>query len=163
VATARDTFTGLAWRFRPMTQADLVPVVALERASYAFPWSDQIFSDCLRVGYHCMVVDTAGGVAGYSVLSMGAGEAHVLNLCVEQAIRRRGIGRKLLLEMLCHARDCGIRDAFLEVRRSNKGAISLYHEIGFECVGQRRGYYQSHDGREDAMVYRLELGALRDA
>jgi ribosomal-protein-alanine N-acetyltransferase len=163
MATARDSFAGLAWRFRPMTQADLVQVSALERASYAFPWSDQIFSDCLRVGYHCIVVDTQAGVAGYAVLSMGAGEAHVLNLCVEQALRRRGIGRSLLLDLLRHARDRGIRDAFLEVRRSNKGAIELYHEIGFECVGQRRGYYQAHEGREDAMVYRFELGALRDA
>ena len=163
MATARDSLPGLSWRFRPMTQADLVQVSALERASYAFPWSDQIFSDCLRVGYHCVIVDTQAGVAGYAVLSMGAGEAHVLNLCVEQALRRRGIGRALLLDLLRYARDRGIRDAFLEVRRSNKAAIELYHEIGFECVGQRRGYYQSHDGREDAMVYRLELGALRDA
>jgi ribosomal-protein-alanine N-acetyltransferase len=146
-----------------MTPADLVQVAALERASYAFPWSDQIFSDCLRVGYHCVVVEMHGGVAGYAVLSMGAGEAHVLNLCIEQAMRRRGIGRELLLAVLRYARDRGIREAFLEVRRSNKGAIALYHETGFECVGQRRGYYQSHDGREDAMVYRLELGALRDA
>lgn len=163
MATALDSVAELTWRFRPMTTADLVKVAALERASYAFPWSDQIFSDCLRVGYHCVVVDTPAGVAGYAVLTMGAGEAHVLNLCVEQAIRRRGIGRELLLDVLRHARDNGIRDAFLEVRRSNKGAISLYHETGFECVGQRRGYYQAHDGREDAMVYRLELGALRDA
>ncbi len=163
MATARDSYTGLAWRFRQMTQADLVQVSALERASYAFPWSDQIFNDCLRVGYHCVVVDTQAGVAGYAVLSMGAGEAHVLNLCVEQALRRRGIGRALLLDLLRYARDRGIRDAFLEVRRSNKGAIELYHEIGFECVGHRRGYYQAHDGREDAMVYRLELGALRDS
>ena len=109
-----------------MTQADLAQVAALERASYAFPWSDQIFSDCLRVGYHCVVVDTPGGVAGYSVLSMGAGEAHVLNLCVEQGLRRRGIGRELLLDMLRHARDRGIRDAFLEVRRSNHAAIARY-------------------------------------
>ena len=146
-----------------MMQADLVQVAALERASYAFPWSDQIFSDCLRVGYHCVVVDTPAGIAGYAVLSMGAGEAHVLNLCIEQAIRRRGIGRELLLDVLRHARDHGIRDAFLEVRRSNQGAVFLYRETGFECVGQRRGYYQAHDGREDAMVYRLELGLLRDA
>jgi len=162
VATARDAFAGLAWRFRPMTPADLPQVAALERASYAFPWSDQIFSDCLRVGYHCVVVDILAGVAGYAVLSMGAGEAHVLNLCVEQAMRRRGIGRELLMSMLAHARDRGIRDAFLEVRRSNRAAITLYLAVGFECVGQRRGYYQAHDGREDAMVYRLELGALRD-
>ena len=69
----------------------------------------------------------------------------------------------MLLSVLGHARDRGIRDAFLEVRRSNKTAIALYHSLGFECIGQRRGYYQAQEGREDALVYRLELGALPDA
>ncbi len=39
-------------------------------------------------------------------------------------------------------------------------AIALYHGLGFECVGTRRGYYQAGSGREDALVYRLELGTL---
>jgi ribosomal-protein-alanine N-acetyltransferase len=143
-----------------MTQADLPRVAELERASYVFPWNDQIFADCLRVGYHCVVVETRAGVTGYGVLSMGAGEAHVLNLCIAEEDRRRGIGRGLLLALLRHARDRGVRDAFLEVRRTNRAAIALYHALGFECVGTRRGYYQAHEGREDALVYRLELGTL---
>ncbi len=160
MATAREDLAGPVWRQRLMAQADLARVAALERESYVFPWSEQIFADCLRVGYHCVVVDTPTGVAGYAVLSMGAGEAHVLNLCVAEVLRRHGVGRGMLLTLLGHARDRGIRDAFLEVRRSNRAAIALYHEIGFECVGQRRGYYQAQAGREDALVYRLELGAL---
>lgn len=160
MATAREELAGPAWRLRAMAQADLPSVAQVERDSYVFPWNEQIFSDCLRVGYHCVVVDTPGGVAGYGVLSMGAGEAHLLNLCIAEPLRRRGIGRNLLLALLGHARDRGIRDAFLEVRRSNRAAIDLYREIGFECVGQRRGYYQAHEGREDALVYRFELGAL---
>ena len=160
MATAREDVAAAGWRLRPMESGDLARVAALERESYVFPWNDQIFADCLRVGYHCVVVDTAAGVAGYGVLSMGAGEAHVLNLCVAESLRRRGIGRGLLLALLTHARDRGVRDAFLEVRRSNRAAIALYHELGFECVGTRRGYYQAHEGREDALVYRLELGAL---
>jgi ribosomal-protein-alanine N-acetyltransferase len=160
VATAREELPGLSWTLRPMMPGDLARVAELERESYAFPWSDQIFADCLRVGYHCVVVETADGVMGYSVLSMGAGEAHVLNLCIAGALRRRGIGRELLLAVLGHARDRGVRDAYLEVRRSNRAAIALYQELGFDCVGQRRGYYQAHEGREDALVYRLELGTL---
>ncbi len=160
MATAREDLAGPVWRLRPMAQADLARVAALERESYVFPWSEQIFADCLRVGYHCVVVDSPTGVAGYAVLSMGAGEAHVLNLCVAEVLRRHGVGRGTLLTLLGHARDRGIRDAFLEVRRSNRAAIALYHEIGFECVGQRRGYYQAQEGREDALVYRLELGTL---
>ncbi len=163
MATARDAFAVPAWRLRPMVPSDLASVAELERESYVFPWNDQIFSDCLRVGYHCVVVDTAAGVGGYAVLSMGAGEAHVLNLCIGERLRRQGVGRTLLLSVLRHARDRGIRDAFLEVRRSNKTAIALYHSLEFECIGQRRGYYQAQEGREDALVYRLELGALPDA
>ena len=160
MATARDDLAVASWRLRPMAQADLPRVAALERESYVFPWNDQIFADCLRVGYHCVVVDTAAGVSGYGVLSMGAGEAHVLNLCIAEDCRRRGIGRRLLVALLAHARDRGVRDAFLEVRRTNRAAIALYHDLGFECVGTRRGYYQAQDGREDALVYRLELGTL---
>ena len=83
----------------------------------------------------------------------------MLNICIREEFRRRGIGRGLLNALLVHARDRGVRDAFLEVRRTNRGAIALYHELGFECVGTRRGYYQAQDGREDALVYRLELGS----
>src|SRR5688572_21194809 len=93
MATAREDLAAASWRLRPMTQADLPQVAALERASYVFPWSDRIFADCLRVGYHCVVVETAAGVSGYGVLSMGAGEAHVLNLCIAEGCRRRRIGR----------------------------------------------------------------------
>jgi ribosomal-protein-alanine N-acetyltransferase len=160
MATAREDLAVAGWSLRPMTQADLPRVAALERASYVFPWNDQIFADCLRVGYHCVVVETLAGVSGYGVLSMGAGEAHVLNLCIADECRRHGIGRGLLLALLQHARDRGVRDAFLEVRRTNRAAIALYHALGFECVGTRRGYYQAHEGREDALVYRLELGTL---
>jgi ribosomal-protein-alanine N-acetyltransferase len=160
MATAREDLAAASWSLRPMTQADLPRVAELERASYVFPWNDQIFADCLRVGYHCVVVETRAGVTGYGVLSMGAGEAHVLNLCIAEEDRRRGIGRGLLLALLRHARDRGVRDAFLEVRRTNRAAIALYHALGFECVGTRRGYYQAHEGREDALVYRLELGTL---
>ena len=62
-------------------------VVAIERASYQFPWSEGIFRDCLRVGYICRVVDArATSVIGYGVMSVGAGEAHILNLCVDASL-----------------------------------------------------------------------------
>lgn len=160
MATAPDNGGAPDWRFRPMRSADLPRVAALERASYAFPWSERIFDDCRRVGYHCLVVETDTGIAGYAVLSTGAGEAHLLNICVEQALRRRGIGRELLYAVLDLAQGIGVRDVFLEVRRSNRPAMTLYESLGFERLGVRRGYYQAHDGREDAIVYRLELGAL---
>jgi ribosomal-protein-alanine N-acetyltransferase len=143
--------------FRPMGVDDLPRVMALENAAYPFPWSEQIFRDCLRVGYHCMVVDTPRGVAGYGVMSTGAGESHVLNICVGETLRGHGVGRRLLESMLDRARQVGMELAFLEVRPSNTVAIAMYESMGFDRVGVRKGYYQSASGREDAYVYRLHL------
>jgi ribosomal-protein-alanine N-acetyltransferase len=143
-----------------MGAADVADVLALEQASYRFPWSEQVFRDCLRVGYDCWVMDAGGAVAGYGIMSMGAGECHVLNLCIDAALRRRGAGRALLLALLGRARDAGMEHAFLEVRPSNPAAIALYRALGFEPIGVRRGYYQAEGGREDALVLRLELARL---
>jgi len=144
---------------RTMLPADLAAVARLESATYAFPWSEGIFRDCLRAGYYCRVVESAGECVGYSVLSSGAGEAHVLNLCVAEACRRRGIGGRLLQDMTEFAQGAGARDIYLEVRPSNAGALRLYRSRGFAQVGIRRAYYQAVGGREDAVVLRKALSA----
>src|ERR1700752_1592694 len=81
---------------RPMTEVDVAGVVTLERASYQFPWSEGIFRDCLRVGYICRVLTSANRLIGYGVMSVGAGEAHILNLCIDAAFRCEGLGRRML-------------------------------------------------------------------
>ena len=142
---------------RPMHELDVPVVVAIERAAYQFPWSEGIFRDCLRVGYVCRVVEVGGDTAGYGIMSVGGGEAHVLNVCVRDEYRCRGLARKILLYLLDRARIAGMYEAFLEVRPSNIAAARLYHSLGFEQVGVRRGYYQATVGREDAAVLRRIL------
>ena len=157
MATAREEFAGAAYRFRPMQQDDVAGVVALEQGVYPFPWSEQIFRDCLRVGYDCWVVEAGGAVAGYGIMSMGAGECHVLNLCVAPLLRRQGAGRALLTMLLRRARQAGMLHAFLEVRPSNRAALALYFSMGFNGIGLRRGYYPATQGREDALVLACAL------
>ena len=142
---------------RPMMEIDLPEVAAIEHRSYAFPWSENIFRDCLRVGYTCRALDLSGQIIGYAVMSLGAGEAHVLNLCVRHEYRSLGFGRRLLEHLLERAQASGVNETFLEVRPSNLSAIRLYQRLGFEQIGIRRGYYQAPDGREDAIVLKLEL------
>jgi ribosomal-protein-alanine N-acetyltransferase len=162
MATALDQLARPTGRFRPMTAGDIESVISLEQAVYPYPWSEQIFRDCLRVGYDCWVVEAGSGVAGYGIMSMGAGECHILNLCIDPARRRRGAGRALMSMLLSRARRAGILHAFLEVRPSNDPAIALYEGMGFERIGLRRGYYQAAGGREDAVVYRKALDMLPD-
>ena len=142
---------------RSMQDADIAQVLRIERLSYAFPWTEGIFRDCLRVNYICRVAEIGVVTVAYGILSVAAGEAHLLNLCVADAYRCRGIGRRLLVHLLLAAGEAGAKEAFLEARPSNTCAIRLYQSLGFTQIGMRRGYYQAADGREDAIVLKRRI------
>ncbi|WP_158885839.1 ribosomal protein S18-alanine N-acetyltransferase [Rhodanobacter sp. L36] len=142
---------------RAMRPEDLAAVSAMENASYEFPWSLGIFGDCLKAGHPCWVLCMDATICGYGILSMGAGEAHVLNICVDPVYRGQGLGRLLLGRLLDISRWNGAERAFLEVRPSNPLAKSLYDSVGFTEIGRRPRYYPATHGREDAIVMVLDL------
>lgn len=148
-------------QIRAMQETDLEQVAAIERQSYPYPWSFGIFSDCLRAGYGCWVMEQAGEVIGYGILSVAAGEAHVLNVCMSPDARGGGHGKRMMKRLIDVARWHRAERVFLEVRPSNPGAISLYKKLGFEEIGRRPGYYPAANGREDAVVMALPLGQPR--
>ena len=137
---------------RTMRHEDLSLVSDIERRSYEFPWSHGAFRDCLLAGYQCIVLERDGDVTGYGILSVAAGEAHILNLCVEPAFRSHGYGERLLDEILFRARTSSVREIFLEVRPTNENAMALYKKKGFHQVANRPAYYQANEGREDAAI-----------
>jgi [ribosomal protein S18]-alanine N-acetyltransferase len=151
---------GAGFSLRQMHQADLPEVLAVETAAYPYPWTQGIFVDCLRVGYHCLVAEPfpapgrpAGpGLVGHAVMSAAVGECHLLNLCVHPDWQRHGLGRRLLLRLFSIGKANNADTAFLEVRASNRRAIALYESEGFCEIGLRRGYYPAGDRREDAIV-----------
>ena len=144
-------------RIRAMGHDDLSLVSDIERRSYDFPWSHGVFRDCLLAGYHCVVLERDGRVAGYGILSIAAGEAHILNLCVDPGYRSHGYGEQLLDAILAQSRASNVREIFLEVRPSNVTALALYRKKGFHSVARRPAYYQASDGREDAAVLAKKL------
>lgn len=146
---------------RAMRREDLDAVVGLEVASYDFPWTPGIFRDCLTAGHNCWVVEHDGLVAGYGILSVAAGEAHVLNICIGPMHRGLGLGRRMMKRLLDLARWYGAERVYLEVRPSNPAAQALYVTLGFEEVGRRPNYYPAHGGREEAIVMVLEIIPLK--
>ncbi|MBI3371420.1 MAG: ribosomal protein S18-alanine N-acetyltransferase [Betaproteobacteria bacterium] len=144
-------------RLEPMTEADLGEVIAIESAVYSHPWTRGNFSDSLRAGYTCFNWRAGGALAGYFVLLMAAGEAHLLNLSIAPGWQRRGHGAALLREVVAMARQSGTRHLFLEVRPSNAAAHGLYSRFGFRQLAVRRGYYPAARGREDALLLTLSL------
>lgn len=135
-----------------MSADDIDAVMQVERLSYPFPWSAGNFRDCLGSGYYACLLEEADRLAGYAVMSMAAGEAHVLNICTHPERRGRGVGRALLHTLEQVARENGIELMLLEVRASNRVAIRLYESMGFNELGYRNNYYPDHNGREDAVV-----------
>jgi [ribosomal protein S18]-alanine N-acetyltransferase len=139
-------------RLETMREADLDDVLAIETAVYSHPWSRGNFADSIRSGYACRTWRLERALLGYFVLMSAVGEAHLLNLSVDEAHQRRGHGTSLLEAAMRLARELGARTMFLEVRPSNGPGQALYERFGFRRVARRRGYYPAQSGREDALV-----------
>jgi ribosomal-protein-alanine N-acetyltransferase len=138
---------------RGLLNTDLDAVMEIEGRAYDFPWTEGVFRDCLNAGHVMQILEEGGMLAGYGVMSVAAGECHLLNLCIEPECQGRGLGRYFLEELLAIARRHRARIAFLEMRLSNARAYRLYTRLGFNEIGLRRDYYPAGAGRrEDAWV-----------
>ena len=148
-------------RLRKMRIDDLPIVLEIEGENYNFPWSETIFKDCLKSpNYSCWVCEELDVIIGFSIVSIIAYEAHIMNICVSPEIQKQGVGSKLLENMIELARKKA-EIIMLEVRPSNKAAISLYEKRGFNEIGVRKGYYPAENGgREDAVMLALDLVSL---
>ncbi len=154
----------LAWQ-RPMQASDLPAVLAMESATYRFPWSQANFVDSLAAGYLAWVRHGAQQqLLAYCVAQPGFEETHLLNLTVAPDQQRQGHGWALLAALAAWAQQRGDAALWLEVRQSNAAGRALYAAAGFDDVGQRRAYYPAEHGqREDAVVMRLALRPGGDA
>ena len=142
---------------RRMQLADLPDVLRNERLGYTYPWTEGIFRDCLRNGQECWLLMSSNLNVGHGILSIAAGESHLLNVCVHPDFQGHGFGRILVEHVLERARAGKASTIFLEVRPSNVAACELYDKLGFNEVGIRENYYPSKVGREDALVLAKEL------
>lgn len=136
---------------------DVDLIYAIEQLAYPYPWTRGIFEDCFQVGYDCYGLKIGKDLAGYTIFTHAADEAHLLNLCIHPEWQHRGFGSLLLEYAISRVAKQENEAMFLEVRESNPRAANLYQNRGFKIVGRRRSYYQAGSGREDAIIMRLEL------
>ena len=143
--------------FRPMIENDLDDVITIEESVYPYPWTRGIFHDCIKVGYLCRVLQDKGKIVAYSIMSVAVEEAHLLTIVVPEDEQGKGYGKRMLNEMIRLAKKGAANTMYLEVRTSNKTAIQLYHQRGFNELGIRNNYYPAEHGREDALILALDL------
>lgn len=144
---------------RRMGFKDLDAVLANEFTAYDFPWTRNVFAECIRAGNQCWIAEHQGEVIGHAIFTVGAGEAHLLNVCIRGSRQGEGFGRELVEAVLAKAREGGADALFLEVRPSNQRAAALYESLGFVEIGVRKNYYPAAIGHEDARVLVLDLEA----
>ncbi|MCC6746280.1 MAG: ribosomal protein S18-alanine N-acetyltransferase [Deltaproteobacteria bacterium] len=119
------------------------------------PWTaDDYERELARPFSRLRVAEPAGGgtIGGFSNYWIVADEVHLLKVATAPTLRRQGVARSLLRELLEEGRRCHCRLVTLEVRRSNDAAGALYASLGFQTAGVRRRYYENG---EDALVMLL--------
>lgn len=145
------------YELRRMQLIDLPDILKNERRGYTHPWSEGIFKDCIQSGYECWLIIYLKQVIGHGILSVAAGESHILNVCIHPDCQSLGFGGILVKHLLGKAQDKNAKRVFLEVRSSNRVAYKLYENLGFNEIGIRPNYYPAHVGREDALVLGKEF------
>ena len=138
---------------------DLNAVLAIEYASYPFPWTRGNFADSIESGYEAWVLrDASDTVLGYFLMMLAIDEAHLLNITVRSDLQGRGLGRFLLDKAMKIAQQNEMHSVLLEVRPSNQRALTVYQKAGFKTIGTRKNYYPAPGStREDAIVMKREL------
>lgn len=144
--------------FRRMKADDVAQVMLVEKAVYQYPWTEGIFNDCIRVGYECWLAEIDESLVAHAVISVAAGESHILNISVSSKLQGQGIGKQFIEFLVSIAKSKKASMILLEVRPSNVQAINCYNATGFNEIGCRKNYYPASNGREDALLFAREIG-----
>jgi ribosomal-protein-alanine N-acetyltransferase len=94
-------------------------------------------------------------ILGFAAFHRILDEVELRNMAVDPEHREQGVGKALLEDARERLLKAGAKRVFLEVRASNKPALSLYCSLGFGLYSLRKNYYR--DPEEDAYVLALEL------
>ena len=141
--------------YEEMKQEHIPAVARLEQENFSLPWSENVLRSELTNPLSLWLVALKGNaVVGYVGAQIVPDEADMMNLAVNDAHRRMGIGKSLVEELVKRLQARMVRSLTLEVRVSNLPAIKLYEGLGFQTVGRRPGYYQKP--KEDAFILRKE-------
>jgi [ribosomal protein S18]-alanine N-acetyltransferase len=142
---------------RPMGASDVGRVMEIAAGLEDAPkWPRAAYQ--AAVGSDCRIARVAefdGSLAGFAIVSLAVPEAELETIAVAERFQRRGVGRRLLDEIVDGARALGVEEMHLEVRASNRAAREFYRVLGFAESGRRVRYYA--DPVEDAVLMRLRL------
>jgi len=132
------------FKVRPFQPGDAEVVSEICRHSLeAAQWPKESYDQAHSSGQIVLIAEINGQICGFLIARVTGDEAEILNMAVDTAHRRKGIGSALLSATISVAQAQSAKDIYLEVRESNSAATSFYRQHGFEKTSERRGYYSS--------------------
>lgn len=141
---------------RPASFDDISSIVEIENKTNQMPWSKAQFLSSMKVGHFSVVMHKDSDILGFAIYSPIIPESHLLNIAIDPAYQGKGLGDKLLQQIILQNRTIGVKTISLEVRVSNLPAINLYEKRGFHKDAIRPDYY-SGSPKEDALLMSLKI------
>ena len=141
---------------RPASFDDISSIVEIENKTNQMPWSKAQFLSSMEVGHYSVVMHKDCDILGFAIYSPIIPESHLLNIAIDPAYQGKGLGDKLLQQIILQNRTIGVKTISLEVRVSNLPAINLYEKRGFLKDAIRPDYY-SGSPKEDALLMSLNI------
>src|SRR6185437_12892581 len=101
---------------RWMIRRDMPEVLAIEHASFEYPWCEEEFLRVLRQR-NCigMVAEYGERIVGFMIYELHRNKIHVLDFATHPDYRRRGVGRQMILKLV----------GKLSAQRRNRIALSV--------------------------------------
>ena len=141
---------------RPASFDDISSIVEIENKTNQMPWSKAQFLSSMEVGHYSVGMHKDCDILGFAIYSPIIPESHLLNIAIDPAYQGKGLGDKLLQQIILQNRTIGVKTISLEVRVSNLPAINLYEKRGFLKDAIRPDYY-SGSPKEDALLMSLNI------
>lgn len=126
-----------------LEEKDVEAVSAIEARTFSMPWSAKDFLQMINDKNALYLTAKNDGIpiACCGVRNI-LGDGEITNVVVDEPYRGKGIGSRMLSELLQKGKQMGIEAFTLEVRKSNEAAISLYEKAGFITEGIRKNFYE---------------------
>ena len=143
-------------KIRPASSDDIDSIVEIENSTNLMPWTKAQFISSMEVGHYSTVLEHGDVLIGFAIFSPVIPESHLLNIAIYPAYHRKGLGNKLLKQIILQNKAIGVKVITLEVRISNLIAINLYEKNGFHKDAIRQNYYSGPE-KEDALLMSLKI------
>ncbi|MBE0457041.1 MAG: ribosomal protein S18-alanine N-acetyltransferase [Pseudoalteromonas prydzensis] len=147
--------------FKPVTEASIDALMAIENACHSHPWALNTMQSCLAGRYFNLAAFKAEQMVGFYIGEKAGPDFTLMDICVAPQFQGQGIAKQLLNAFISYGEQHSAENLFLEVRETNTRAIALYEQAGFTEMSVRKNYYPSDDpaknGYEDAILMGMTL------